>query len=485
MILLRSIFILIAMASISHGQEAERPNVLMIVVDDMNDWVGCLDGHPDTQTPHIDRLAKRGILFTNAHCAAPVCNPSRVATLTGLRPNTTGVYDNSVKWHQKLGNAHSIPQYFKSNGYKVIGGGKVYHHMPGFNRLSDWDSYFKQRFDGHYQAQLHAGEDISSFRFPFGFPLNDIDAVRNLNRPPRNAREFDWGRLDKPLEDTGDGQMIQWATEQLKTTQPRPFLMVAGIYRPHLPFYAPKEYFQLFNSESLETPAVLKDDIKDLPPAGRSMASQRREDLELVKTEGKFRELIHAYLASITFTDALIGRLLDALESGPSADNTIVVLWSDHGWHFGEKEHLHKMTLWERATRVPFIISLPDNRNRSSICTAPVSLIDIFPTLNALCGLPYVSNLDGRDLTMLLDKPSANWPHPAITTHGFNNHAIRTKNWRYIRYANGDEELYNHRKDPHEWNNLASDSGVHDIKDQLRTYLPMNNAASLSKKRKP
>ena len=162
------------MASISHGQESERPNVLMIVVDDMNDWVGCLDGHPDTQTPHIDRLAKRGILFTNAHCAAPVCNPSRVATLTGLRPNTTGVYDNSVKWHQKLGNAHSIPQYFKSNGYKVIGGGKVYHHMPGFNRISDWDSYFKQRFDGHYQAQLHAGEDISSFRFPFGFPLNDI-----------------------------------------------------------------------------------------------------------------------------------------------------------------------------------------------------------------------------------------------------------------------------------------------------------------------
>ena len=206
--------------------------------------------------------------------------------------------------------------------------------------------------------------------------------------------------------------MIQWATEQLKTTQPRPFLMVAGIYRPHLPFYAPKEYFQLFNSEALETPAVLKDDIKDLPPAGRSMASQRREDLELVKTEGKFRELIHAYLASITFTDALIGRLLDALESGPSADNTIVVLWSDHGWHFGEKEHLHKMTLWERATRVPFIISLPHNRNRSSICTAPVGLIDIFPTLNSL-----VSNgpsLPGSDVAALQRFPFLSKTRSAI-----------------------------------------------------------------------
>ncbi|MDB4864564.1 sulfatase-like hydrolase/transferase, partial [Pirellulaceae bacterium] len=222
---LQSILILLFLAGVISGQDTERPNVLMIVVDDMNDWVGCLAGHPDTRTPNIDRLAQRGTLFSNAHCAAPVCNPSRVSTLTGLRPSTTGIYDNSVKWPQQLANIESLPRHFKRNGYQVFGGGKVYHHMPGFNRSSDWHFYFKQRFDGHYQSLLHAGKDTTNFHFPSGFPLNQLDAVRDLKRPPRNPREFDWGPLDKAIQETGDGQMIEWAVESLKSNQPTPFLM--------------------------------------------------------------------------------------------------------------------------------------------------------------------------------------------------------------------------------------------------------------------
>ena len=190
----------------------------MIVVDDMNDWVGCLGGHPDVKTPNIDRLAARGMLFANAHCAAPVCNASRVATLTGRRPGSTGIYDNSARWHEALPNLTSIPQHFKANGYHVVGGGKVYHHMPGFNRPGDWHNYFDQVFDGHYQDRLHRGLDVSNFRFPDGFPLNGLPSVKGLAKPPKNPREFDWGRLDKKDLETGDGQLVHWVVDFLKQT---------------------------------------------------------------------------------------------------------------------------------------------------------------------------------------------------------------------------------------------------------------------------
>ena len=233
---------------------AGKPNVLMIVLDDMNDWVGCLSGHPDAKTPNIDRLAACGTLFANAHCAAPICNPSRVATLTGRRPGSTGIYDNSVRWHEAIPNITSIPQHFKANGYHVVGGGKVYHHMPGFNRRSDWHTYFDQIFDGHYQNHLSQGLDVSNFRFPDGFPLNGLPSVKALSKPPKNPREFDWGPLDKMDSETGDGQMVQWAVDFLNQTSGKPFFLAAGIYRPHLPFYAPRKYFALYPPESIHLP---------------------------------------------------------------------------------------------------------------------------------------------------------------------------------------------------------------------------------------
>jgi arylsulfatase A-like enzyme len=470
---------LLLMAASGAAAAEARPNVLMIVVDDMNDWVGCLGGHSQVQTPNIDRLAKRGMLFANAHVAAPVCNPSRAATLTGRRPSTTGIYDNSVVWHERLPNVPSIPQHFKAHGYRVVGGGKVFHHMPGFNRRSDWHEYFDQVFDGHYQSRLARGEGAEGYEWPEGFPLNRLPAVREFRKPPQNPHEFDWGAFDKPDREMGDGQMVEWAVNFLSQPRQEPFFLAAGIFRPHLPFYSPRKYFELYPEQEIELPSVKERDLDDLPPAGKQMASSRRGDYELVMREGKQRELVQAYLAGISFADALVGRLLDALDASPAGKNTIVVFWSDHGWHLGEKQHLHKFTLWERSTRVPFIVVAPGKTGAEARSNQPVGLIDLFPTLNDLCALPAVEGLDGQSLVPLLVNGERKWERPAVTTHGRGNHAVRSERWRYIRYADGGEELYDHASDAHEWNNLAGDAEMTRVKVELAKWLPKVDAASL------
>lgn len=460
----------------------EQPNVLMIVVDDMNDWVGCLGGHPQVQTPNINRLAQRGMLFTNAHVPAPVCNPCRASVLTGRNPGSTGIYANDVVWHEAFSGITSLPGHFKANGYYVAGGGKIYHHTPGFNRGSDWHSYFDQVFDSHFQDQLARGLKVKKFQWPSGFPLNQIEAVRAFNKPPQNANEFDWGPFDLADHDMGDGKMVEWAKQFLAAPPRQPFFLAAGIYRPHLPFYAPRKYFDTYPLDRIIPPEMKADDCDDLPVAGRNMAADRRGDYELVLREGKYRELLQAYLANISFADALIGELLDALDASPAARNTIIVLWSDHGWHLGEKQHLHKFTLWERSTRVPYIIVAPGVTTANARCSRPVGVIDTFPTLIELCSLPTVEALDGVSLVPLLKNSSLDWSRPAITTHGQSNHSLRTDRWRYIRYADGGEELYDHTTDPHEWHNLVGNPELADVKTELARLLPKTDAAALESK---
>ena len=479
-----AVILLLSLISPTRSECVSRPNVLMIIADDMNDWVGCLGGHPDVKTPNVDRLAQRGMLFTNAHVAAPVCNPSRVALLTGRRPSTTGVYDNSVVWHRVFPGIATIPQHFKANGYHVVGGGKVNHHMPGFNRRSDWHEYFYQVFDGDYHDRLARGLDVSDYRWPDGFPLNRLEAVKSFANPPNNAKEFDWGALDKPDAEMGDGQMVEWAVKFLAQPPKQPFFLAAGIYRPHLPFYAPRKYFEMYPQDQITLPAVKADDCEDLPAAGKAMAADRRGDYELVMNEGRYREFLQAYLANISFGDALVGRLLDALDASPAAENTIVVLWSDHGWHLGEKQHLHKFTLWERSTRVPFIIAAPGVSRENSRSARPVELIDLFPTLNELCSLPPVEKLDGMSLVPLLKEPTIAFDKPALTTHGQGNHALRSERWRYIRYADGGEELYDHDNDPNEWTNLADKPDFASVKTELASSLPQTDAPSRRKSKK-
>ena len=468
----------------ARSDDVSRPNVLMIIVDDLNDWVGCLGGHPDAKTPNIDRLARHGLLFTNAHCAAPVCNPSRVAAFTGRYPSSTGIYDNAPVWHQRMPDITSIPQHFKANGYYTAGGGKVYHHMPGFNRPGDWHEYFNQVFNGHYQARLARGEDVKNFTWPAGYPLNGLPEVKALARPPRNAKEFDWGPLDQPDNEMGDGQMVLWAENFLADPPDKPFFLAAGIYRPHLPWYAPREYFHMYPPDEITPPPIKDDDLDDVPEAGLVIAEQRRGDLELVRRSGQYQRILQAYLASVTFCDVMVGRLLKALDASPAAENTVIVLWSDNGWHFGEKEHLHKMTLWARSTRLPLIFVAPGVTKEGSRSSRPVSLVDLFPTLNELCDLPQPNALEGKSLVPLLNDLNRTWDEPALVTYLPGNHALCDERWRYIRYADGSEELYDHDGDPHEWTNLADRPELAAVKARLAQWLPKTDAPSLRGKAK-
>ncbi len=446
-----SLLVLLSLVtSATQGGEAaqpagSRPNVLFVAIDDLRDWTGFLAGHPDVKTPNLDRLAQRSIKFTRAYCAAPACNPSRASLLTGLRPSTTGVYHNNQPWRPALPNAVTLPEHFMAAGYHVAGGGKIFH--GGTNDHKYWHEYFDQRKDPQ----------------PANTPVNGI----------RNAQHFDWGPVDVDDDAMSDYQVVSWAQKFLASKQEKPFFLAVGLYRPHLPWYVPKKYFDKFPLESVKLPEVKEDDLDDVPEAGRKMARPEGDHRRVLESKN-WEKAVQGYLASIAFADAQIGRLLDALESSPYADNTLIVLWGDHGWHLGEKQHWRKFALWEEATRVPLLVSLPGQKSGQE-CPRTVNLVDLYPTLIELCNLP-AKELDGVSLVPLLKNPQAPWDRPSLTTHGRNNHAVRSERWRYIRYADGSEELYDHEQDPKEWKNLAGDPQYSQIKASLAKYLPQTNA---------
>ena len=422
------------------------PNVLFIVVDDLNSWVGALGGHPQARTPNIDRLAARGVIFANAHCAAPRCNPSRTAVLTGIRPSTSGVYNNDQPWRRALPDAVTLPGYFMKHGYQVLGSGKIFHGH--FNDPSSWHEY-------HRKPRPHQ---------PDRLPLNQIAA----------AEQFDWGPIDLDDDDTSDAKVVAWAGERLRKRQDRPLFLACGIYRPHLPWYVPRKYFDMYPLEEVQLPAVREDDLEDIPPRGNEIARTRTHQ-KLVAL-GKWREAVQAYLASLSFSDAMVGRLMDTLDASEYGKDTVVVLWTDHGWHLGEKLHWRKAGLWEEATRTPLIFVVPGVTQPGGRSEAPVNLLDIYPTLTDLCGIPPLAALEGVSLRPLLEDPQAGWDRASLTTLDRNNHAVRTKRWRYIRYDDGSEELYDHEADPHEWNNLAGEPEHAHVKKTLAGWLPKVNA---------
>lgn len=440
------------------ASESIKPNVLFIAVDDLNDWIGCLGGHPDCQTPNIDRLASRGVLFTRSYCAAPACNPSRAALLTGIRPSTSGVYYNADPWRKALPDAVTLPQLFMKHGYRVVGGGKIFH--GGFDDPASWHEYFKKAGDPK----------------PNKVPANGIS----------NTAHFDWGPLDVADEKMDDHRVVSWAIDELNKKHDKPLFLACGIFRPHLPWYVPKKYFDQYPVDRVTLPKVNADDLDDVPPPGKRMARPDGDHKKVVESDN-YHRAVQGYLASIAFADAQVGRLLDALDDSPLADNTIVILWGDHGWHLGEKLHWRKFTLWEEADRAPLMIVAPGVTKPDSKCVRTVSFIDIYPTLADLCGLPVGKHLEGASLRPLLENPDAAWDWPAITTHGRNNHAVRTERWRYIRYSDGSEELYDHDADPLEWTNLAGEPAHASLKQELARSLPdinvpeMNSAAKRKK----
>jgi arylsulfatase A-like enzyme len=436
------------------SRAADRPNVLFIAVDDLNDWISCLGGHPDCKTPNIDRLADRGVLFTRAYCSAPACNPSRASLMTGIRPSTSGVYLNSQPWRPAMPDAVTLSQHFMRHGYRAVGGGKIFHGR--YDDDASWLEYFKK-----------AGDPVPPNR-----PVNGI----------RKTAHFDWGPLYVPDSKMNDHRVVDWAIAELNKKQDKPLFLACGIYRPHLPWYVPKRYFDMHPADQVTLPKIRDDDLDDVPTAGVKMARPTGDHKKVVESNN-YRKAVQGYLASIAFADYQVGRLLDAFDNSSIKDNTIIVLWGDHGWHLGEKHHWRKFSLWEEADRVPFMIVAPGLGESGAKCDRTVSLLDIYPTLADLCSLPVGDYLEGNSLRPLLAAPQSKWDRPVLTTHGRNNHAIRSERWRYIRYADGSEELYDHDADPLEWDNLANQPQHAAIKEKLATWLPEKNAPDAKRDR--
>jgi len=422
-----------------------KPNVLFIAVDDLNDWIGCMGGHPQSITPHMDRLAKQGVLFMNAHCAAPACNPSRCALMTGYRPSTSGVYINSQPWRPVLPDAVTLPQHFMAHGYRAEGGGKIFH--------------------GRY-------EDRPSWHFWFDSGEHPPLPKKEKKNPHSRAGGIVWGNLhDTPDDQMVDYRLSTWAVEFLKKKQKKPFFLACGFKKPHMAWQVPGKYYDKFPVKKIKLPPVPEDDLDDVPRAGLAMAKSEKDHKAVLDTNN-WKYAIQGYLATINFVDGQIGRVLKALEKGPHKENTIIVLWGDHGWHLGEKKHWRKFSLWEEATKAPLIFVVPGLTHAGERCDAAVDFMNIYPTLSDLCGLPVGKHLDGVTMRSLLRNVNAPWDHYALTTHGRGNHAVRSTRWRYIRYADGSEELYNHRNDPNEWKNLADNPEFESIKRKLKKIMP-------------
>lgn len=435
--------VLLVLVTAAH---AAPPNVLFIGLDDLNDWTGCLGGHPQARTPNIDRLAASGVLFTNAHCAAPACNPSRTSIFTGLAPHHSGVYGNQQKMREVLPDAELLPHYFTRHGYWSAGSGKMLHY---FIDAASWDEYYPDKTkENPFPPHMDFGKRPKTL--PRGGPWQYV--------------ETDWYAFDVTDEQFGgDFLVTKWISEQLAKPRDKPFFLACGIYRPHEPWFVPKKYFDLFPLEDVQMPPGLKEgDLDDVPATGQRLGPNRY--LAHIQKQGQWRQGVQAYLASIAYADAMVGRVLDALDKSPNRDNTIVVLWSDHGWHLGEKQHWQKFTCWRVCTRVPLIVrvpksapGLPDGTQPGGVCAQPVSLLSLFPTLTDLCGLPHKPDNDGPSLVPLLRNPDADWPHVAVTDlHIVGSYSVSTRDWRYIHYTDGGEELYHIPSDRYEWTNLAA-----------------------------
>ena len=443
----------------TRAQETPRPNVLMIAVDDLNDWVGCMGGHANAKTPNIDRLASQGILFTNAHCQAPICGPSRASLFSGLLPSTSGIYgqisDNHLKDASPIaGQAILMPDYFEMHGYKTMACGKLFHGGD------------KAKVFEHYGGQASFGpKPKKRFKYdPAWFPEKI------------GGTQTDWGAFPDTDKEMPDSRIANYGVKRLGEAHEKPFFLAVGFMRPHVPWYVPQKWFDIHPVDQVTLPPYLESDLDDVPELSR-----RVNELTAMPTtqwaikQNEWKNIVQSYLACTTFVDAQIGKVLDALENSKYADNTIVILWSDHGYHIGEKNRFAKQALWDRANRVPMIIRTPKGLSGKE-CSVPVGLIDIYPTLLDLCGLPRNELNEGESITRLVTTPDAAWERAIVTTYGQNNHALQTQRHRFYRYEDGSMELYDHIDDPNEWHNLANKEEQKTLIESLSKRLPETSA---------
>ncbi len=445
---------LLVLLNVMNAAQAERPNVLFIAIDDQNDWVAPLGGHPLVKTPHLDRLAERGTTFLNAHIQSPLCNPSRTSLMLSLRPTTTGIYGLAPwfrtlpEWQDRV----TLPQHFKAHGYRTLTTGKIYHGSPG-------------------------GPEKRAVEFDVWGPPGGVGAKPEKKligpTPMGNNPLMDWGVFPHQDEDKQDYKVASWAIDQLRTMpKDEPFFLAVGFFLPHVPCYTTQKWIDLYPDDDSVLPVVREDDRNDTPRFSWYLHWYLPEPrLQWLRESNQWRNLCRSYLACVSFTDAQIGRLLEALEEAGLADNTIVVVWGDNGWHLGEKDITGKNTLWDDSTRVPLIFAGPGVAPAAR-CNQPAELLDIYPTLIELCALTPRTDLEGLSLMPQLQNAKTPRARPAITSHNQGNHGVRSERWRYIQYADGTEELYDHTTDPHEWQNIAGDPQHAAVLAEHRKWLP-------------
>lgn len=460
---------LVLLHSICVASGDSKPNVLFLAVDDMNDWIGCLETTPHAITPNLDRLAARGVNFTNAHTAGVFCAPSRAAIFSGQYASTTGCYQTPYYFvgHPEI---EALQMSFAKAGYTTLGAGKLFHHPAGSIDQRGWSEFFLRN-----QFQRESGWPLESWGEDTPFPNPFPASVYNKGKKIEGGLFLEWGAIPNEKEEQmADTIRINWAAEQLRKKHEKPFFLACGIYAPHFPNYCPQKYFDMYDVAKIELPPIKDDDLEDLPPNIRKQKENRKRQHHdnLVKL-GAVEDAIHGYLACMSYADAMMGRVLNALESSPYVDNTIVVFWSDHGYHHGEKGDWGKHTLWERTSNVPFIWAGP-GVTAGAKTDVTVSLIDMYPTLVEMCGLSKPHQpLEGHSIARTLSNPSAASDRNVFLPHmNPGEYAIINRDWRYIRYGNDGEELYNLREDPNEWNNLASDEKYANLKAELAKSAP-------------
>jgi uncharacterized sulfatase len=443
--------LLAAVLVAAHSWAAERANVLLIAVDDMNNDLACY-GHKLVQSPAIDKLAARGVRFDRAYCQYPVCNPSRVSMLSGLRPDTTRIMDLQTPPRTYLHDVVFLPQYFRQHGYHTAHIGKIFHTGPEFEDPPSWDVEVRE-----------------TGKHP---PEAAIARSQKLDRPVKYGIE--WDVLNSPDAETADGVVARQAVGMLKrlAADPKPFFLAVGFRRPHQPYAAPARYFELYPPQSIPLLDEPPEHLKRIPalaftyPAGTPNLPPRQR-----------QQVVAAYYACISFVDAQIAQVTQALDELDLSRKTIVVFYSDHGYHLGEHGGMwHKMSLFEQSARVPLVVAAPGARGNGRACERLVELVDIYPTLVDLCGLPPPEGLPGRSLRPLLEDPSAGWKEAAFTqvrrgeTMG---RSVRTARWRYTEWDEGRQgaELYDHDADPHEYENLAGDQKTAEVQSELQQLL--------------
>ncbi len=452
----------------------EKMNVIFIAVDDLNDWIGVVGGHPQAKTPNVDRLALEtgATVFERAYCPATVCCPSRSAIMTGLLPSNTGVYGNgnNLKNAPKAKDALTVTQYFSKHGYHTLSSGKIFHKHPDWNGMDEGQWAFDE------WEPTSGGDGLGDAEKP----LNKLPA---LDGKPVGAQgsEFDWGPTVSPVEETKDYLTCAWAADQLdRDFDGKPFFMAVGVSKPHLPFYVPQEFFDMHPLEQVQAPEIVLDDLDDILKPNGDKKYGPSEDFLRVQKANMFKEAAQAYLAAVSYADYCVGVLLDKLEKSKYADNTIVVFWGDHGWFLGEKLKYRKTHLWEESTRVPLIIRVPGRTEPGSRSDRIVNLIDLYPTLVEWCGLPAKKGIDGISFADLKDPPSGK-EHPTLTTMGYKNHSIRGDRYRYSLHSDGTEELYDHQTDPMEHANLINRPELKPVVKRLSAYIPTHDEPEIAK----